>query len=137
DQGIDQFKVADADMFAPVHTLYTDLRRALVRYEMRWGDLPQVQIPAGPTLKLNMTGDRVALLRQRLGLPEGAKFDAPLAAAVQELPEAHGMKGDRLARGRTLAALNRGYKHYENILLLNLERARRLPQTTEAGRYVL
>ncbi|MCH8617255.1 L,D-transpeptidase family protein [Sphingomonas sp. SM33] len=137
DQGIDQFKVADADMFAPVHPLYTDLRRALVRYEMRWGDLPQVQIPAGPTLKLNMTGDRVALLRQRLGLPEGTKFDAPLAAAVKEFQDVHGLKADGVAGAGTIQALNRGFKHYEDVLLLNLERARRLPQTTESGRYIL
>jgi len=137
DQGIDQFKVADADMFAPVHPLYTDLRRALVRYEMRWGDLPQVQIPAGPTLKLNMTGDRVALLRQRLGLPEGTKFDAPLAAAVKEFQDVHGLKADGVAGAGTIQALNLGFKHYEDVLLLNLERARRLPQTTESGRYVL
>ena len=69
-QGLEDFKAAPVDMFSPVHPLYTDLRRALVRYQMRWGSLPQVEVPAGPTLKLNTTGDRVALLRQRLGLPE-------------------------------------------------------------------
>jgi len=136
-QGLEDFKAAPVDMFAPVHPLYTDLRRALIRYKMRWGSLPQVEIPAGPALKLNTTGDRVALLRQRLGLSEGAKFDAGLAGAVKEFQEAHGMKGDGIAGAGTIAALNRGYKHYESILLLNLERARRLPQTTEAGRYIL
>ncbi|GAA4753212.1 hypothetical protein GCM10023264_20370 [Sphingomonas daechungensis] len=136
-QGLDDFKVAPVDMFSPVHPLYTDLRRALVRYQMRWGSLPQDQVSAGPTLKLNMTGDRVAALRHRLGLADGTKFDPPLAAAVKEFQEAHGMKGDGIAGAGTLAALNRGFKHYESILLLNLERARRLPQTTESGRYVL
>ncbi|WP_395623211.1 L,D-transpeptidase family protein [Sphingomonas daechungensis] len=136
-QGLDDFKVAPVDMFSPVHPLYTDLRRALVRYQMRWGSLPQDQVSAGPTLKLNMAGDRVAALRHRLGLADGTKFDAPLAGAVKEFQEAHGMKGDGIAGAGTLAALNRGFKHYESILLLNLERARRLPQTTESGRYVL
>jgi murein L,D-transpeptidase YcbB/YkuD len=124
-------------MFLPVHPLYTELRQGLVRYQMRWGDLPQVQIPAGPTLKLNSTGDRVALLRQRLGLAEGTKFDAPLAAAVKEFQQVHGLKADGVAGAGTIEALNRGFKHYENVLLLNLERARRLPRTTESGRYIL
>ena len=81
-QGFNDFQAAPVDMFAPVHPLYTDLRRGLVQYQMRWGDLPQVQVPAGPVLKLNATGDRVAVLRQRLGLPEGTKFDAATVAAV-------------------------------------------------------
>jgi murein L,D-transpeptidase YcbB/YkuD len=137
DLGFDTGRGAPVDMFLPVHPLYTELRQGLVRYQMRWGDLPQVQIPAGPTLKLNSTGDRVALLRQRLGLPEGTKFDAPLAAKVKEFQQVHGLKADGVAGAGTIDALNRGFKHYENVLLLNLERARRLPRTTESGRYIL
>ncbi len=36
-QGYDNFQAPEMDMFAPVHPLYTDLRRGLVRYKMRWG----------------------------------------------------------------------------------------------------
>ena len=86
-------------MFSPVHPLYTDLRRGARPLPDALGlDLPQVQIPAGPTLKLNTTGDRVALLRQRLGLAEGTKFDAPLAAAVKEFQDVHGLKARRRRR---------------------------------------
>ena len=137
DLGFSDFKAAPVDMFLPVHPLYTDLRRSLVQFQMRWGDLPQVQIPAGPVLKPNSTGDRVALLRQRLGLSEGTKFDAALTSVVKEFQGAHGLKSDGIVGGGTIDALNRGFKHYENVLLLNLERARRLPRTTETGRYVL
>ena len=136
-QGYEDFQATDMDMFAPVHPVYTQLRQSLVRYQMRWGDLPQVQIPAGPVLKLNTTGDRVALLRQRLGLSEGTKFDAATAAAVKEFQGVHGVKADGVAGAGTVDALNRGFKHYENVLMLNLERAKRLPITTESGRYVL
>ena len=94
---MNDFQATDMDMFAPVHPVYTQLRQSLVRYQMRWGELPQVQIPAGPVLKLNTTGDRVALLRQRLGLPEGTKFDAATAAAVKEFQGVHGMKADGVA----------------------------------------
>ena len=136
-QGYNDFEAAGGDLFSPVHPLYTDLRRSLVQYQMRWGDLPQVQIPAGPVLKPNSTGDRVALLRQRLGLAEGTKYDAPLAAAVKEYQTVHGFKPDGIVGAATIDSLNRGFKHYENVLLLNLERARRLPRTTESGRYIL
>ena len=54
-----------------VNPIYTDLRRGLIKYQQRWGSLPQLPIPAGPTLKLGTTGERVAMLRTRLGLPEG------------------------------------------------------------------
>ena len=121
EQGYDDFQTGDADMFAPVHPLYTELRRSLVRYQMRWGDLPQVQIPAGPVLKPSSSGDRVAILRQRLGLPEGTKFDAATAAAVKEFQGVHGIKADGIAGAGTVDALNRGFKHYENVLLLNLD----------------
>ena len=137
DLGFEAGRAAPIDMFLPVHPLYTDLRRALVRYEMEYGNLPQVQIPAGPVLKLNTTGDRVALLRQRLGLAEGTKFDAPLAEAVKKYQAVHGMKADGVAGAGTIDSLNLGYKHYADVLLLNLERARRLPRTSEKGRYIL
>ena len=136
-QGYDNFQAPEMDMFAAVHPLYTELRRGLVRYQMRWGGLPQVEIPAGPALKASSTGDRVTLLRQRLGLPEGTKYDAALAAAVKEFQGVHGIKADGIAGAGTIDALNRGFKHYENTLLLNLERAKRLPSTSEGGRYVL
>ena len=135
--GFEAGRAAPIDMFLPVHPLYTDLRRGLVRYEMEYGNLPQVKIPAGPALKLNSTGDRVVLLPQRLGLPDGTKFDAPLAAAVKKYQGVHGFKADGIAGAGTVDSLNLGYKHYENVLLLNLERARRLPRTTETGRYIL
>ena len=135
--GFEAGNAAPADLFLPVHPLYTDLRRGLVKYEMRWGDLPQVQVPAGPVLKPNSTGDRVALLRQRLGLAEGTKFDAALGAAVKEYQAIHGIKADGIAGAGTIDSLNLGYKHYANILALNLERARRLPRVNEGGRYVL
>ena len=70
-------------MFVPVNPIYTELRRGLVKYQQRWASLPQLPIPAGPTLKIGTTGERVAMLRTRLGLPEGSKYDAALAAQLQ------------------------------------------------------
>src|SRR5215210_2000944 len=85
---------APLDLFLPVNPIYTDLRRGLVRYRQRWGDLPQFNIPAGPTIKLGSEGMNVAALRERLGLASGTKFDQPLANAVKEYQQAHGLKAD-------------------------------------------
>ena len=135
--GFEPGRAAPVDLFLPVHPLYTDLRRGLVRYQMDWGSLPQVQVPAGPVLKPGSTGERVGLLRQRLGLPAGDKFDVPLAEVVKKYQAVHGLKADGIAGAGTIDSLNLGFKHYEDVLQLNLERARRLPRTTESGRYVL
>ena len=56
---------APYDLFLPVNPIYTDLRRGLVRYQQRWGDLPQLKIPAGATLKPGSQDDRVGMLRER------------------------------------------------------------------------
>lgn len=128
---------APLDLFLPVNPIYTDLRRGLVRYRQRWGDLPQLQIPSGPAMKLGTEGINVAMLRDRLGLPPGTKFDAGLAAAVKEYQQAHGLKADGVAGGGTIASMNLGAQHYERLIIVNLERARRLPLATEAQRYIL
>jgi murein L,D-transpeptidase YcbB/YkuD len=128
---------APYDLFLPVNPIYTDLRRGLVRYQQRWGALPQFQIPAGPTMKLGSEGMNVAALRERLGLLPGTKFDQALANAVKEYQQAHGLKADGVAGGGTIASLNLGANHYERLIIVNLERARRLPLATDAHRYIL
>lgn len=128
---------APLDMFLPVNPIYTDLRRGLVRYQQRWGDLPLVPLSAGPALKPGVDGPRVALLRQRLGLAPGTKFDAGLASVVKEYQQAHGLKPDGIVARGTIDSLNLGPRHYERLIIVNLERARRLPLATQPGRYIL
>ena len=48
------------------------------------------------------------LLRQRLGLGAGDKYDAALASAVKEFQAVHGLKADGIAGAGTIDALNRG-----------------------------
>ena len=128
---------APVDMFTSVNPIYTDLRRGLVKYQERWGDLPQMPIPAGPALKVGATGDRVAMLRARLGLSAGNKFDAALGAQVKEFQSVHGIKPDGVAGAGTIDALNRGAQYYEQLIIINMERARRLPAPDEQSRYLL
>ena len=102
------WSAAPVDLFTSVNPIYTELRRGLVKYEQSWGSLPQIEIPAGPTLKPGTTSDRVALLRTRLGLSGGDTYDAPLAAKVKEFQGVHGLKNDGIAGAGTIDALNRG-----------------------------
>ena len=128
---------APVDMFMSVHPLYTDLRRGLVKYRQRWGDLPDVEIPAGPPMKAGEKGDRVALLRERLGLSAGDSFDSALTAAVKEYQRVHGLKADGIVADATIGSLNLGFDHYRRLMIVNLERARRLPAPDDASRYIL
>jgi murein L,D-transpeptidase YcbB/YkuD len=129
---------APLDLFLPVNPIYTDLRRGLVRYQQRWGGLPQLQIPAGgPAMKVGGSGEKVAMLRERLGVAPGTKFDESLVAAVKEYQQAHGLKADGVVAGGTISSLNMGSRHYERLIIVNLERARRLPLATDRGRYLL
>lgn len=128
---------APVDMFTSVNPIYTDLRRGLIKYQQRWGDLPQIPIPAGPSLKAGVSGERVAMLRARLGLPAGDRFDAALAAQVKEFQSVHGIKPDGIAGAGTIDALNRGAQYYEQLIIINMERAKRLPSPEEQSKYVL
>ena len=129
---------APLDLFLPVNPIDTDLRRGLMRYNQRWGGLPEVRVPTGtPALKLGDSGQRVAVLRERLGLGGGDQFDAALEARVKLFQADHGLKNDGIAGNGTINALNLGHEHYERLIIVNLERARRLPLATERGRYVL
>jgi murein L,D-transpeptidase YcbB/YkuD len=128
---------APVDLFTSVNPIYTQLRRGLVKYEQNWANLPQVQIPVGPTLKTGSTGDRVAMLRTRLGLPDGDSYDAPLAARVKEFQAVHGLKDDGIAGAGTIEALNRGSDYYEQLIVINMERAKRLPAPDEQSKYVI
>jgi murein L,D-transpeptidase YcbB/YkuD len=128
---------APVDLFTSVNPIYTQLRRGLVKYQQTWGDLPQMPVSAGPTLKSGMSGDRIATLRARLGLPAGDKYDAALAAKVKEFQSVHGEKADGIAGAGTIEALNRGAQYYEQLIIINMERARRLPAPEEQRKYVL
>jgi murein L,D-transpeptidase YcbB/YkuD len=131
------WSTAPVDLFTSVNPIYTDLRRGLVKYEQSWGSLPQIAIPEGPTLKSGSTGERVAMLRTRLGLPDGDSYDSALAARVKDFQAVHGLVDDGIAGAGTIAALNRGSDYYEKLIIINMERAKRLPAPEEQAKYVI
>jgi murein L,D-transpeptidase YcbB/YkuD len=128
---------APVDLFSSVNPIYTDLRRGLVKYRQRWGDLPQVPVPGGPALKPGSSGERVAMLRERLGLFGGDTYDQALANIVKEYQSVHGLKPDGIAGSGTIDSLNRGAQYYEQLIVINMERARRLPAPEEQAKYAI
>lgn len=116
--------VSNAGWMSP---LYTQLRTALGAYRARWGDLPRIAIPPGAILRTGAKGDRVRLLRQRLGLPDGAVFDKALAARLRAFQADHGLAADGIVGDKVIAALARSPDYYERIIRLNLDRTRLLP----------
>lgn len=127
---------ASIDLVRPMHHLYTDYRRQLARYQRNWSNLPQVRVPIeGAALTLGSIDPRVTILRERLGLHRGGGFDEAVKAKLIEFQQAHGLTADGVAGAGTLRALNRGAAYYERLMLLSMERVRRLP--AEGSRYIL
>jgi len=128
---------APVDLFVSVNPIYTQLRRGLVKYQQEWGNLPAIPVSAGPALKPGSTGERVGMLRARLGLTAGDKYDAAIAAKVKEFQSVHGIKADGIAGAGTIDALNRGPEYYEQLIIINMERAKRLPAPEEQPKYAV
>jgi L,D-transpeptidase YcbB len=118
------------------HPLIAQLRDGLADYRSSWGALPQIHVPAGAPMRTGQRGERVRLLRERLGLPEADRFDGALAAAVSEYRRVHALGESGIADAALIASLNRGTGYYEQIILLNIERLRALP-SQPASRYIL
>ena len=120
------------------NVLFAQLGRGLQQYQASWGRLPQVNVPAGPTLKPGSKGNRVNALRSRLGLAPGAGYDANLVQAVSAYQTVHGLgPADGIAGKATIASLNRGASYYARRIAINMERAFRLPTTGTFDRYVV
>jgi murein L,D-transpeptidase YcbB/YkuD len=128
---------APVDLFVPVNPIYTELRRGLVKYQQQWGNLPSIPVPPGPALKPGSTGERVSMLRERLGLAPGDKYDAALAAKVKSFQAVHAIKADGIAGAGTIEALNRGPQYFEQLVIINMERAKRLPAPQEQRKYAV
>ncbi|HEV3242651.1 MAG TPA: peptidoglycan-binding protein, partial [Methyloceanibacter sp.] len=84
--------------FQPDQPQFEALRQALIA--SRGGvDKNFVKVPDGPTLKLGVDHEQVALLRQRLQVPSASDgkdtlFDASVYEAVQRFQEDHGVLPD-------------------------------------------
>ncbi|MGE5722562.1 MAG: L,D-transpeptidase family protein [Sphingomonadales bacterium] len=127
---------APLEQAAQMHPLYSQLRTAYVQWLDRWGRLPEVPIPSGPTLSSRSGGERVRLLRKRLGLADGTTFDKSVAATVREFRVAHGLSDQAIVDAPTLAVLNMPLRAEETRIRVNLQRARLLPPPSR-GKHII
>jgi murein L,D-transpeptidase YcbB/YkuD len=132
------FRGSGPDQSKNPNPFFNALSNGLQRYEATWGALPQVKVPAGPSLKTGATGKRVTALRTRLGLPAAGGYDAALTQRVSEYQRVHALAPvDGIVGKGTLTSLNLGAQYYEKRIAINMERAWRLPQTRTFDRYVV
>jgi murein L,D-transpeptidase YcbB/YkuD len=123
--------------FQPNQPQFDALRQALIA--ARGGSVKDtvVKIPDGPTLKLGVDNEQVALLRTRLEVPagDGAKetlFDASVDEAVKRFQEDRGVTPDGVVGPGTRRLLNQQRQQASSpartrLILLNMERWRWLP----------
>ena len=131
-------RIFKGDNRSAPNLLFAQLQRGLEQYRASWGSLPQVKVPAGPAMKIGVTGKRVELLRTRLGLGPGNGYDQQVAQAVANYQRVHGLApSDGIAGKMTIASLNQGADYYERRIAINMERAWRLPATRAFDRYVV
>lgn len=128
---------APLDLLQAINPLYTDLRRGLVQYQRDWSRLPQFRMDLGSRVARGAEGQRITLLRERLGLPVGNRFDEGVYKQVLAYQRVHGLKVDGVVGDDMIASLNRGALHYAQVLMVNMERARRLPSPGELKRHIV
>jgi murein L,D-transpeptidase YcbB/YkuD len=60
-----------------------------------------------------------------------------VAERVTDYQKVHGLKKDGIAGGEVIVSLNLGAEHYEHVVMINMERARRLPAPGELRRHII
>ncbi len=130
--------------FQPNYPQFEALRKKLMG--LRNGDASapetsEVEIPSGPPLKLGVEDSQVALLRQRLDVPQGQNpnaFDEAVQQAVMAFQQRSNLSPDGVVGPSTRQALNAPHSRRAGpasqikTILLNMERWRWLPRDTGA-----
>ena len=122
----------------PQHPQFEKLRQRLLSLRAKNETHDRVRIPAGPVLKPGRVHAHVALLRKRLGvLPpravDGTKglnprqYDSALEEAVKAFQRKHNLAPDGIVGSGTKRAMNVNNASQAQILLVNMERWRWMP----------
>ena len=119
---------------APRHFMYRYLQDGLARYREIAADGGWPRVPEGEVLKLGVTSDAVALLREYLTIvgdhPERSRhdderiFDEDLEAALKRFQARHNLTQDGVGGAGTLAQINVPVEERIETIRLNMERMR-------------
>ncbi|NLH82789.1 MAG: L,D-transpeptidase family protein, partial [Phyllobacteriaceae bacterium] len=123
--------------WAPPHEGYRRLKAELARLRAQKGETPMVRLPEGPMLSPGQKDERVALLRERMGLSAVASdadpdtYDPTLAEAVKAFQRDHAIVPSGKIGRTTLTALNEEAHGPADVVadvIVNMERWRWLPR---------
>ena len=120
---------------------YNKLKSQLLQYQQILSNTNWPIIPNGATLKVGMRDSRIKLIRQRLSISgELAKgnidsryFDTNLENAVITFQENNGIFDDGIVNQETLDAMNIPIKKLIQLIELNMDRIRLLPNNLGAS----
>jgi len=123
------------DGLAPKSPRYARLKAKLAEYRTLAAQGGFIEIPAGETLKPDMEGPRIEVLRNRLvqmddlaeGAHTGTVYDGALVDAVKNFQYRHGIDQDGVIGPATLASFNEPIDTRIEQMELNLERRRWMP----------
>ena len=122
----------------PKHPQFEKLRQRLLSLRAKNETHDRVHIPVGPVLKPGRVHAHVALLRKRLGIVppravDGTKglnpreYDSVLEDAVKAFQRKHNLSPDGIVGSGTKRAMNVNNASQAQILLVNMERWRWMP----------
>ena len=119
--------------YEPVHKQYWLMKNKLAGLLAEAGETDLPAVPDGKALRLGDRGQRVALLKQRLGLTDRntdpLSFDNATLDAVRMFQRQNGLAADGIVGSATLTVLNRDSRRSLIALILaNIERWRWMPR---------
>ncbi len=121
------------DGYNPPQPAYKALKAKLAEARGRAADVGPKPIPGGPLLKVDpkkpMRDARVALLRERLGVPGDDTYDKPLAETVKRFQTQRKIQATGNLNIATIEALNGPRRERDaDIIVANMERWRWMPR---------
>jgi L,D-transpeptidase YcbB len=126
----------------PAHEQYVKLQKLLVQYRsLETSDGAHFSISTRETIKPGTRHPSIPAIRQKLwlidiqttdaksGNTDSLYYDTALVSAVKVFQKRHGLVEDGIISGKTVVYLNQSFKVKADLIALNMERMRWLPET--------
>jgi L,D-transpeptidase YcbB len=131
----------------PAHEQYTKLQTLLVHYRALETSNVVLNVSARESIKPESKHAAIPAIRKKLSLmniqtnaeessieslTDSMFYDNALVLAVKAFQQRHGLAQDGIIGGKTLTYLNQSFKAKADLIALNMERMRWLPETNAA-----